>query len=250
MGLILVCAAVMVGAAVGALIIQRIMARKDDETIELDEIDLRTSGSDGSPGTVARRLIRSIDASLDSTTPPNDTTAVLCMISTVAGRLTGPTLYIAPAGPDIVHRDRPWEQVELPGMQRITDVADEKPEQVAERLNGLVRGWVQNLYRDIGSVEPTESGDVTRQLRRLGGVVRDNYMTGMGLCDLIGGTRLVACVILVSPQRRVGEREINVVVETVLAAQWVNHQNKTLLWRQEPTQERIEIATVASLNPA
>ncbi|MCH7789570.1 MAG: hypothetical protein IH940_09025 [Acidobacteria bacterium] len=250
MDLILVCTGVMVAAALVALIAQRLFARNDNTVLELDRIDLTAREPDGSTESAARRLLGSIDTSLDAMNPPNDTTAVLCMVSTVTGRIDGPTVYIAPAGPDMVHRRRPWERVELPGMQRLVEVADREPEQVADRLNGLVRGWVQNLYREVTSVEPSELGDVLKRLRRVGGTVRDDYSTGMGLSEIVGGTRLVACLLLVAPERCIAEREVTVVVETVLAAQWIDNLGNIKLWRQQPTQDTIEIASVSSLIPS
>jgi hypothetical protein len=247
MDVLLICMGVFVTAAVVALVLQRIVVR-DDDTIDLDVIDLTSAGSDGSPEAAALRLVGSIDKSLDVMNPPDDTTAVLCVISTVTGRLEGPTVYIAPAGPDIEHRTRPWERVELPGISRIAEVAEGEPEQVADRLNGLVRGWVQNLYREVVSVKSSESGDVAKRLRRVGNTVRKGYKGGIGLSDVVGGTRLVACLLLVAPQRRIAEREVTVVAQTVLAAEWLDHEGKLNLWRQESSQETIEIATLASLS--
>jgi hypothetical protein len=248
--LILVFMGVVCLGAVVALvgwIAGRRAATRDDTTIDLTHVDLSSHGSDGSPEAAARRLIGSIDDALDSVNPPNDTTAVLCMISTVNGRLEGPTLYVAPAGPDMVHRDRPWERMVLPGMERLTKVAESEPAEVAERLHGLVRGWVQNLYREVSSVEPTESDDVLRGLDRVGATVRSNFTTGMGMSEMVGGTRLVACLVLVAPERRLAERDVTVVLETVLAAQWIDSLGAVKLWRQEPTQDMIAIKTVSSL---
>ncbi len=235
---------VLAASTIAALVVVLLVAwrKQDNEVIDLvafESESVEQSYEDLSRRSLTR-LLHTLDVAFDRCDPPSDATAVLTVVTTIAGRAVGPDVLTAPvlrSGND----RRPWSVVEAGGLERLRDVAEESPADIERTHAELVSRWVLESYNTKNPLDQATREDSLRAIRAVGDSAYEALDGGLSVEDVLGANGIVASLILVATTREPGQADVEAAMVKVLGSQTIDPVGRPILWREEVRTAGLEV---------